>query len=92
MLHGIPNVLEDSSRQCCGIWQRTKGFENIIPAGSRHLRSISRSSRKNSHSNEERVDMLTVYGDAVCDGHAARWFYQERYPKSRLNIPQSSLE
>ncbi|GFY19056.1 hypothetical protein TNCV_3877441 [Trichonephila clavipes] len=37
MLHGIPDVLEGSSRQSFGRWLGTIGFFNTNPAGNHHL-------------------------------------------------------
>ena len=38
----------------------------------------------NSYSIDELVDMLLVNGTADYNGHAARRFYQERYPNRRI--------
>ncbi|GFS71203.1 hypothetical protein TNCV_5049851 [Trichonephila clavipes] len=64
-LHGIPDVLKDSSRKSCVRWHREEDFAHTDPI---HLRSVSRSSRMSSYSNEELFDFLTVYGNADCNG------------------------
>ncbi|GFX16115.1 hypothetical protein TNCV_4703711 [Trichonephila clavipes] len=30
------------------------------------------------------ADILIVYGDADCSGHAARWLFQEHYPNRHV--------
>ncbi|GFT21223.1 hypothetical protein TNCV_2582841 [Trichonephila clavipes] len=57
-LHGIPYILKDSYRQSCSRWRCKEIFMNSDLAGSRHLRSVSQDSRKNSHSNEKLADMV----------------------------------
>ncbi|GFW47274.1 hypothetical protein TNCV_57271 [Trichonephila clavipes] len=58
--------------------RNTKSSSNSYdPAGSRHLGSISRSSRMNSYSYKELVDMLIVCGAADCNEHAT---WQKCYP------------
>ncbi|GFV41672.1 hypothetical protein TNCV_3628231 [Trichonephila clavipes] len=58
-----------------GRWRLTEGFVNINSAERRYFQSVSRGSWSNSYSNEELFDMLIVYVDADCNGHAAQWLY-----------------
>ncbi|GFS47409.1 hypothetical protein TNCV_4863311 [Trichonephila clavipes] len=57
-----------------------KRIVSTDPAGNRHLRFVFRGSWVNSHSKEELVKMLIVYGYTYCNGHTSRWLYEERYP------------
>ncbi|GFY08425.1 transposable element Tc3 transposase [Trichonephila clavipes] len=47
-----------------GRWCRGEGFVKTGSAGGYHLRFVSRGSRVNSHSNEEMIVLLIVYGAA----------------------------
>ncbi|GFV84679.1 hypothetical protein TNCV_4296611 [Trichonephila clavipes] len=62
-LHGIPMF-----------WKIPSGVERNA-VGRLRLRTVSRSSKKNSYSKEELGDMLIVYGAADCYGHTTRRLY-----------------
>ncbi|GFV22460.1 hypothetical protein TNCV_2839161 [Trichonephila clavipes] len=50
-LHGILDVLKNSSCQSSDKWNETENFFNTNPDGSYYLRSICLNSRMNSYSN-----------------------------------------
>ncbi|GFY26954.1 hypothetical protein TNCV_930951 [Trichonephila clavipes] len=69
------NVLEYHSRQSCTRGRSMEGFGTTNPSRSRHLRSVSRGSRRNLHSNAKLFDVLIVYGAVDHNEPTARHLY-----------------